>query len=120
MTGGFAYFGLFLVITANAVGQVLFKVTADYVRAHPEQGITAYLNNPWIWSALALYGGAIVLWLKVLQSLPLSVAYPAMALVFVFVPLAGVVLFDETQGFRFFAGIALIVLGVWLTSVRPL
>ena len=43
----------------------------------------------------------------------------AMALVFVFVPLAGVFVFDETQGLRFFAGIVLIALGIWLTSVRP-
>ncbi len=118
MGGGFNYIGLFLVIAANAVGQVLFKLTANYVRAHPEQGMAAYVSNPWIWGALALYGGAIVLWIKVLQSAPLSVAYPAMALVFVFVPLAGVVLFNETQGFRFFAGIALIVFGIWLTSAK--
>lgn len=119
MDGGFAYLGLILVVAANAVGQILFKITADYVRVHPEQGMAAYVSNPWIWVALALYGGAIVLWIKVLQSVPLSVAYPAMALVFVFVPLAGVVLFDETQGLRFFAGIVLIALGIWLTSVRP-
>ena len=119
MDGKFAYLGLFLVVAANIVGQVLFKVTADYVRAHPEQGMAAYVSNPWIWVALALYGSAIVLWIKVLQSVPLSVAYPAMALVFVFVPLAGVVVFEETQGIRFFAGIVLIALGIWLTSVRP-
>ncbi len=119
MNGGSAYLGLFLVVAANAVGQVLFKVTADYVRTHPEQGMAAYVSNPWIWGALALYGSAILLWIKVLQSVPLSVAYPAMALVFVFVPLAGVVIFDETQGLHFFAGIVLIALGIWLTSVRP-
>jgi hypothetical protein len=27
--------------------------------------------------------------------------------------------FEETQGIRFFAGIVLIALGIWLTSVRP-
>lgn len=36
MGGGFNYLGLFLVIAANAIGQILFKVTANYVRAHPE------------------------------------------------------------------------------------
>ena len=119
MTNGYAYLGLLSVVVANIVGQVFFKITADYVRTHPEQGMAAYVSNPWIWGALALYGSAIVLWIKVLQSVPLSVAYPAMALVFVFVPLAGVIIFDEAQGFRFFAGIVLITLGIWLTSVRP-
>lgn len=118
MTSGYAYLGLLLVVAANVVGQILFKVTADYVRTHPEQGMAAYVFNPWIWGALALYGSAIVLWIKVLQSVPLSVAYPAMALVFVLVPLAGVFIFNEAQGFRFFAGIVLIALGIWLTSVR--
>jgi undecaprenyl phosphate-alpha-L-ara4N flippase subunit ArnE len=116
MSGKLAYLGLAIVIAANVAGQILFKVTADHVRASAGDGVSAYFANPWIWLALALYGGAILLWIRLLQSVPLSAAYPAMALVFVLVPLAGVVLFHEVQGPRFFAGVALIAIGVWLTS----
>jgi len=119
MNAKFAYLAIAIVVMANVAGQILFKVTADHVRAKAEQGVAAYFANPWIWLALLFYGGAIVVWIRLLQSVPLSAAYPAMALVFVLVPLAGIVLFHEAQGPRFFAGVVLIAVGVWLTSARP-
>jgi multidrug transporter EmrE-like cation transporter len=44
----------------------------------------------------------------------LSLAYSSIALVFVFVPLFGSILFNEPLSIKFFIGMTCIVAGVWL------
>ncbi|HEX7671551.1 MAG TPA: hypothetical protein VF395_18285 [Polyangiaceae bacterium] len=46
------------------------------------------LRNGWFMMGLAAYGGNVLTWLFVLRPIPLSVAAPFVALVYVLVPLA--------------------------------
>ncbi|HCH56753.1 MAG TPA: 4-amino-4-deoxy-L-arabinose-phospho-UDP flippase [Rhodospirillaceae bacterium] len=112
------YAALLLAVAANAVGQILFKLSADRIREGSDGILTAYFTSPYIWGAVAFYFGASVVWVWVLQWLPISTAYPVMSLVFVLVPLAGIFLFQETQDLRFFLGVAMIVAGILIVTVR--
>ena len=109
---------LAFVVIANAVGQILFKMSADRIRESTDHLIFSYVQSPHIWGALAFYFSASIAWVWVLQWTPISVAYPVMSLVFVIVPLAGIFLFNETQGIQFFCGVALICAGVCLITLR--
>ena len=98
---------------AIAAGQILFKRAAIQVgQVESASWLFEVLRQPALWAALVLYGAATLLWVKVLATIPLSRAYPFVALAFVFVPVAGYVFFHESIGLRQAAGIALIVVGV--------
>jgi len=104
------------VVASNAIGQILFKLAADSVRSETDIGliINILIRSPAMWLALCFYGATVVTWIWVLRMIPLSVAYSAVALVFVIVPFAGVFLFNEPISIRFVFGSLLIGLGVWL------
>ena len=58
------------------------------------------------------YAAATLLWVRILMTVPLSRAYPFVALAFVLVPAAGYVFFHESVSLRYAAGTALIIAGV--------
>lgn len=68
----------------------------------------------WRWLALSvlLLGLAMLVWLRVLQTTPVGVAYPMLSLNFIFVTLAARWLWHEAIPLRHAAGIVLIVIGV--------
>lgn len=100
-----------------STGQVLFKVAAVTMPAiEGVGGVLAIARNPYAWIAVVLYGSATVLWIVLLQSVPLSVAYPFVALGFVVVPLAARVFFGEPLSLPYMAGVVLILGGIWLTQ----
>ena len=96
-----------------AVGQLLFKRTATRLVGlpMPEQLLTL-LVQPSFYAACLLYAGATVLWVWLLTHIPLSVAYPFVALSFVIVPVASWWFFGEPLGLGYWTGIGLIVAGV--------
>lgn len=104
------------VVISNAIGQILFKMAADSVRSETEIGaiVNVLIRSPAMWLALCFYGATVVAWIWVLRMIPLSIAYSAVALVFVIVPVAGVFWFNEPVSMRFVFGSLLIGLGVWL------
>ena len=55
---------------------------------------------------------ATLLWVRILTTVPLSRAYPFVALAFVLVPAAGYLFFNESITLRYATGTALIVIGV--------
>lgn len=95
-----------------AVGQILFKKVA----LSSSDGLIATLFNPWLIAALAFYAIATVLWVWILSTTPLSLAYPFAALGFVFVPLAAWWVFGESLSWSYAVGVALIVAGVIVTQ----
>lgn len=102
---------------AIAAGQILFKRAASQLG--PVQGASWVLDVarlPSLWLALALYGGATLLWVRILTTVPLSRAYPFMALAFVLVPAASWFLFNETVTGRYAIGTALIIAGVLVVA----
>ena len=98
-----------------AVGQLLFKQTAQSVGAPQGLGWLLLLaRSSSFWLAIVLYAGSTLLWLKILAGMPLSRAYPVVALSFVVVPLMGWMVFHEAITTRVWLGMALIVGGVGL------
>lgn len=100
-----------------ATGQTLFKLAALNMR----QGtaVESLLSLPTLasfWASLALYGCATLLWIWLLQSIPLSRAYPFVALGFVIVPVMAALFFGERLTFTYGIGTVLIVAGVMVTS----
>lgn len=96
---------------ALTAGQILFKRSAQQVD-HSGSWVLALMRLPSMWAALALYGAATLLWVRILTTVPLSRAYPFAAVAFVLVPAAGYVLFDEPINTRYALGAALIIVGV--------
>lgn len=100
-----------------AAGQSLFKLSALSLHgAGQTGGLFSLVTIPSFWLALALYGLGTLLWIVVLQTVPLSRAYPFMALAFVIVPLLAVVIFKESLSLTYLVGAALIVAGVMVTA----
>ena len=106
-----AALGLYVAILSS--GQLLFKKAAQSTGTINGIGdVRPLLLNHWLWLALILYGMATVLWVAILQRVPLSTAVLFNALCFVLVPLAAAALFGESVGWRHAAGMALIVAGL--------
>ena len=66
----------------------------------------------WLGLALLALGGGMLLWLSVLQSIPVSVAYPMLSLNFVRVTLAAWGIWREPIARRHWVGVGLIVVGI--------
>ena len=110
-------------IGMSAVAQVLFKVgmSAGAVRGALAEGsaagvIRTVALSPWVLGGLAMYGLGTVLWLGVLSRAELSQAYPFVGLSFVLTAIFGAVLFHDAFSPSRIAGIAAIVVGVWLVG----
>lgn len=103
-----------LCVVGISIGQVLFKKAA--LALPPQPGIMDWAFNGWLIVALALYGVTTLLWVWVLRHAPLHLAYPFMALAFVFVPLLSNVFLGEPLHIKTFVGGALILAGVILAA----
>jgi drug/metabolite transporter (DMT)-like permease len=97
---------------AIAAGQILFKRAAAQLNSGSGGWLIELAKLPAMWAAVALYGAATLLWVRILTTIPLSRAYPFVALAFVLVPAAGYLLFDESINAKYVLGTALIVIGV--------
>ncbi len=96
-----------------AGGQTLFKLSATTTPSLlSAAGFWGLLYNTWFWLALVLYGAATLLWLYILQQIPLSLAYPFVALGFIFVPCIGWLAFNEPLNTYYVFGIIFILSGL--------
>lgn len=68
----------------------------------------------WLLLSLALLGLAMLLWLWVLQHVPVSVAYPMLSLNFIFITLAARWIWHETVSVRHWLGVLLIIVGIFI------
>jgi multidrug transporter EmrE-like cation transporter len=94
-------------------GQILFKYTAATSPALASvEGLIGLFFNLWFWAALVLYGIATLIWIFILQQVPLSLAYPFVALGFILVPLASHFLFKEPINLYYVLGTLLIIGGL--------
>jgi multidrug transporter EmrE-like cation transporter len=108
---------IYICVLIMVLGQVIFKqVALNYNRA----------GSLLSWSVLGLgsvgivlYGLSTLLWIVVLQTVPISKAYPFFALGFVLIPLAGVLFFGESIFISQYVGITLIIAGIACIGVAP-
>ena len=68
----------------------------------------------WLAASVLLLGLAMLVWLRVLQTTPIGLAYPMMSLNFILVAIAARWLWQEPVSLRHALGIVLIVAGVAL------
>ena len=113
--GIYAIFQLAGTVLLLSVGQVLFKIAATQIVL--SNSIWSSLRNPTLLVALGVYGFATVLWILVLRTIPLRLAYPFVAMAFVFVPIMAHFALAEPLKINTFIGFILILSGVWV-SVR--
>ncbi len=94
-------------------GQMLFKyaaITSPVLNSF--HGFLSLALNPWFIVAVILYAVATILWILILQQVPLSMAYPFVALGFVLVPLGAHYFLHETLNFYYLIGVLFVVLGL--------
>jgi multidrug transporter EmrE-like cation transporter len=106
---------IFITVIAMAAGQILFKLAANEMQLSLGGFLKSLLNIKLI-IALFIYAFSTVLWLIVLKLTPLRVAYPFLGLTFMFVPVFSRLFLGEAIHWQNFAGVALICLGIWITS----
>ena len=87
------------------------RIGADEVR-DPVHVITSMLKNPLILGAAPLYAAGFVGWTVALSRLPLTVAYPALAMTYVLIPLASWAVLQESVTAMHWGGMAIVVVGV--------
>lgn len=110
------YLFLILVPALISIGQVLIKRAAGtLVTDSAFQFVRSLLASPYFWAALAVYSASTVLWLFALTRVPLSRAMPFAALTFVIVPIISVLTLGEKLNALFWAGVAIILTGVYVT-----
>jgi multidrug transporter EmrE-like cation transporter len=85
--------------------------------AHPVSLIKRmFEEGPWALAGIVLYAISAVFWLIVLSRVPLSVAYPIVAVGYVVVVFYSWLVFKEEVRWISWVGLALIVVGVVLTA----
>lgn len=105
-----------LTILALSTGQILFKLSASQIDFRLAKFIPSLLN-PTLIIALVIYGVATVLWLAVLKTTPLSVAYAFTSLAFFLVPILSSVFLHEALKARTFVGAIFIICGVYISLI---
>lgn len=108
---------IILTVFALSTGQILFKLAATSFTYNPDSMVSSFLDMKLI-VALLVYAVATVMWLMVLRSMPLRLAYPFVALAFFIVPIMAHYLLGETLNWKTFAGAALIGIGVWVSILE--
>ncbi|WP_426816771.1 4-amino-4-deoxy-L-arabinose-phosphoundecaprenol flippase subunit ArnE [Winslowiella sp. 2C04] len=88
-------------------------------QATHRRGVVRYKRHMLLWLSLSvlLLGSAMLVWLWVLQQVPVSVAYPMLSLNFIVIALAARWLWQERISLRHALGIMLIVAGVMVLGI---
>lgn len=114
------YTGLTGCALTIVAGQMLFKLSAMRLRASEGASeLVTLLTFPVFWLAIAVYGAATIVWIVLLQYVPISRAYPFLALGFAVVPLLAAAFFGEALSARVLLGSGLIIAGIWLAGAAP-
>jgi multidrug transporter EmrE-like cation transporter len=113
---------LLLSVLSASSGQVLFKkgvlLTGEVTLKGSVIGdLLRLVFQPVVFSGLILYVISTILWLLALSKTTLNFAYPFTALTFILVMLSSRVIFLESIPTLRYFGIALILLGILLSSV---
>lgn len=105
-------------VVGISIAQFLLKLAAINLTNPNVLGVwfLGYRINVYLVAAVSILAASTLLWVWILKSIPLSVAYPFMALAFVIVPLLCFFFLGETFTWRYLLGGGLIVMGVLLVS----
>lgn len=76
----------------------------------------SWILNSWLWISFVASAVGMLCWLFALQGLPLSIAYPWTAMIYVLTPLCSVLVFQDILSFQYGIGMVFIVFGVVITT----
>lgn len=102
-------------IVCISISQILLKLAGNYAAAQVDM-LSAFLGNSWLLAGLFASAAGLVFWLLALRCLPLAVAYPWTALIYVITPVASSLLFNDFLSVKYVLGMTCIVAGVILTT----
>lgn len=108
--------GLILTPLTISGGQILFKMASGRMGDANIAGFIRLISDPIFIVAIVIYAAATFLWVYVLRSVPLSIAYSFNALTFVIVPLLSVLLLGEVLTIRNVIGAAFIIAGLLVVT----
>lgn len=114
-----AYIFLFFSILSNTTGQILMKYAADrmsFDQIVSLNTISSMARSPYVIGGVIAYVAGLFAWLVTLSKLELSVAYPFLAITYILVFAASIVLFKEPVNAARFVGVALIMAGILFIS----
>ncbi|AGB72838.1 MULTISPECIES: EamA family transporter [Rhizobium] len=101
-------------ILAETAREVCFKQTAG------EGALLSALAKPITWLGILFWAVELFAWTAVLERVPLTIAFPLMALSYVVIVLAGAVIFKENINLRHATGVFLVTAGVACVGVTGL
>jgi len=116
------YFFIFLTITFTVLGQLCVKFGMSKVVSPMEQSrgllgiVIGGFLQPWVLTGLVCAGLAAVSWFPAISRLPISVAYPFMALPIVLVLLLAPICFAEQVTLNQWLGVLIVSFGLWLAA----
>lgn len=103
-----SYGALGAAIMIGVMGQLLLKAGAE----RAGEGLLAQFLNPFTIGGLAAYGLGAIFYIVAIKRIPVSIAFPSVALSYVLVAIAAHLLWQEALGWQQFAGIGLIAAGI--------
>ena len=116
------YFFIFLTVTFTVLGQLLVKAGVAKVFSSSAEPlpvgrlVVAALLNPAVLGGLICAFIAAISWFPAVSRLPISVAYPFMALSIVLVLFLAPLCFGERVSLNQWMGVILVSFGLWLAS----
>jgi small multidrug resistance pump len=102
-----SYGALATAILIGVLGQLLLKTGSE--RA---DGFISQFLNPYTIAGLAAYGVGAIAYIIAIKRIPISIAFPSVALSYVLVAVAAHFLWQEALGWQQMTGIALIASGI--------
>ena len=106
------FISIMSVVIFNSLAQVCLKMAAV---ASGGQSVWA-LFNVWLIICVFCMGTSFILWQFLIARRPLSFLHPFCSLSYLLTPLLSVCIFHETVTAKYFAGIGLIMAGVYFTA----
>jgi len=91
--------------------------TADHPMALPWLGLSG-LESKWVWFGIVFTILSFVAWIRAVQVVSLSIAFPLSNVIHVFIPLSCWLILDEAISPRRWVGIALVIAGLAVIA-RP-
>ena len=115
------YVNLMLVVFLTTIWQILFKWRAEHLNISENKnlffGILKTLLDPYILLGYFCSFSASILWIITLKKIPLSVAYPFLALPILIILALSNLLFNESMGLYKFVGSVMIIVGIVLIGL---
>lgn len=118
-----AFWLLIPAILFSTTGELFFKIGMNRIGGFDFSGnavrgvLPRIVRNPFIWVGFTGFGLGALFWLAVLSRVPLSIAYPTLALSYFVVVIEARLFLHERVTWKRMLGVTIIVLGVVIVGL---